>query len=59
MGAKRLIYKDNPVIVLFVNEDEKYPFSFGLAKARLILNNIEEIKKFVSDNEKNNNKQNS
>jgi hypothetical protein len=53
MGAKRSIYKDNPVIILYTKEDEKYPFSFGLTKAKLILDNLEEIKKFVSENEKN------
>jgi hypothetical protein len=32
-------------------EDEKYPFSFGLSKAKLILEHIEDIKKFVERGE--------
>lgn len=43
-------YKGNPIIIIKRNEDDKYPFSFGLAKAKLILENIEEIKKFVEEN---------
>ena len=44
-------YRGNPVIVLKRNEEDRYPFSFGLIKARLILENIEGIKKFVEENE--------
>ncbi len=43
-------YKGKPLIVIKRSEDDKYPFSFGLSKARLILENIEEIKKFVEEN---------
>ena len=43
-------YKGKPVLILRRNEDDKYPFSFGLTKAKLILENIEEIKKFVEEN---------
>jgi hypothetical protein len=43
-------YKGKPLIVIKRNEEDKYPFSFGLSKARLILENIEEIKKFVEEN---------
>lgn len=42
-------YKGKPLIIMKRNEDDKYPFSFGLSKARLILENIEEIKKFVEE----------
>lgn len=45
-------FKGNPVIILKRNEEERYPFSFGLTKARLIVENIEEIKKFVEENSK-------
>lgn len=38
-------YKGNQLICL--NPGERYPFSFGLNKAKLILANIEAIKKFV------------
>ncbi|MEK6567529.1 MAG: hypothetical protein AABZ27_02165 [Candidatus Omnitrophota bacterium] len=43
-------YKGNPIIVIKRSEDDKYPFSFGVSKAKLILDNIEEIKKFVEEN---------
>jgi len=43
-------YKGKPLIVIKRNEDDKYPFSFGISKAKLILENIEEIKKFVEEN---------
>ena len=45
-------YKGNKIISLKRTEDDKYPFSFGIGKARRILDNIEEIKKFVADNPK-------
>jgi len=44
-------YKGKPLIILKRNEEDKFPFSFGLTKARLILENIEAIKKFVEDND--------
>lgn len=43
-------YKGKPIIVIKRSEDDKFPFSFGLSKARLILENLEEIKKFVEEN---------
>ncbi len=43
-------FKGNKVIVLKRDENDKYPFSFGVAKAKLILQHIEDIKKFVADN---------
>lgn len=43
-------YKGKPLLILKRNEEDKYPFSFGVSKARLILDNIEEIKKFVEEN---------
>ena len=43
-------FKGNKVIVLKRDENDKYPFSFGLAKAKLILQHIEDIKKFAEDN---------
>lgn len=38
-------YKGNKVLNL--NPESKFPFSFGLAKAKLLLENIDVIKKFV------------
>ena len=52
MIAERSEYKGRTVLVLRRSEDEKFPFSFGLAKAKMVLENIEEIKKFVAENEK-------
>ena len=44
-------YKGNPLIIIKRNQEDKFPFSFGLTKARLILENIEAIKKFVEEND--------
>jgi hypothetical protein len=43
-------FKGKPVIIIRRNEEDKFPFTFGVAKAKLILENIEEIKKFVEEN---------
>ena len=43
-------YKGKPLLIIKRNEDDKFPFSFGLNKARMILENIDEIKKFVEEN---------
>lgn len=40
-------FKGNKMIVLKNDEEDKFPFQFGLKKAKLILENIDEIKKFV------------
>jgi len=44
-------FKGNTIIILKRNEEDKYPFNFGVKKARLILDNIGDIKKFVEENE--------
>jgi len=49
---ERSEYKGKPLIVIKRSPEDEYPFSFGLTKARLILENIEEIKKFVEENTK-------
>jgi len=49
MPAEIEEYNGNPVIVLKRDENDSYPFRFGLRKAQLILDNIEEIKKFVKN----------
>lgn len=46
---ERSEYKGKPIIVIKRDEEDKYPFSFGVTKAKLILENIEEIKKFVEE----------
>lgn len=40
-------FKGNPTIVLSNGPEDKYPFSFGLKKAKLILEHVEDIRKFV------------
>jgi hypothetical protein len=45
-------YNGNPVIILKRDENDAYPFRFGIRKAELILENIESIKKFVKENKK-------
>jgi hypothetical protein len=51
MIIEKTEYKGQPVIVLKRNENDRYPFSFGLGKARMIVEAIDEIKKFVKENE--------
>jgi hypothetical protein len=48
--VERSDYNGKPIIILRRSEEDKFPFSFGLAKARMILENIKEIEKFVADN---------
>ena len=50
MIVERSEYKGKPLIVLKRNEEDKYPFSFGISKAKLVLEAVEEIKKFVQEN---------
>ena len=54
MATKIGEYKGNKIITLVEKGSEmsdRYPFSFGLKKAKLILENIEDIKKFVDENQ--------
>ena len=37
--------------LLVLNAQGKFPFSFGLHKAKLILESLDQIKEFVSDND--------
>lgn len=45
-------FKGNAVISLKRSEDDKYGFTFGLSKAKMVLEHIDDIKKFVEDTEK-------
>jgi len=49
--VERSEFKGKPVLVIKRDENDPYPFSFGLSKAKLILENIDEIKKFVAEGE--------
>jgi len=42
-------YKGNKLIVLKRDENDKYPFKFGKSKAKLIVQNFEEIKAFAEE----------
>lgn len=44
-------YKGHKTITLKRNEEDKYPFSFGISKAKLIVANLKAIQKFIEDNE--------
>ena len=45
-------FKGNAMIVLKNDEEDKYPFQFGVKKAKLVLENIDAIKAFVDKNDK-------
>ena len=45
-------YKGNKLIVLKKDSEDKFPFSFGLNKAKKILEAIKEIQDFVDLNDK-------
>ena len=45
-------YKFNPILIIKKSPEDKFPFQFGLSKARMICENIEAIRQFVADNEK-------
>jgi hypothetical protein len=45
-------YKGNPMIVLRRTPEDRYPFQFGLSKAKLVLDAVEEIKVWVAKQEK-------
>jgi hypothetical protein len=40
-------FKGKPMLVIKATPEDKFPFQFGLKKAKLILEHVEEIKKFV------------
>ena len=44
-------FTGNPLLVLKTDENDRYPFSFGVSKARKIVEAYEEIKKFVEKHE--------
>ena len=44
-------YRGNKLLILKRDENDRYPFSFGKGKARLIVENFEAIKKFAEEEE--------
>lgn len=53
MPVKTGEYKGHPTISLMKDDEDMRPFTFGLGKAKLIIDNIDEIKKFVEENSSN------
>ena len=51
MIIERSTYKDRPVIIFKRNEEDKWPLSIGVSKAKVFLENIDEIQKFVDEND--------
>ena len=45
-------FKGSKVITIFVNNNENFRFTFGLGKAKAIKSYLEEINKFIEDNDK-------
>lgn len=52
MTSKIGEYKGKAVLELRKDDNDEYPFSFGVSKAKLILAHVDDIAKFVADNEK-------
>jgi hypothetical protein len=52
MLVERSEFKGKPMLVIKNDENDKFPLSFGITKAKKILSCIDDIKKFVEDNEK-------
>jgi len=44
-------FKGHKLIVLMKDENDQYPFKFGKAKAKLILEYFQEIKRFAEEEE--------
>jgi len=40
-------YRGNAMLIIRATPQDKFPFQFGLKKARLILEHVEDIKKFI------------
>lgn len=47
---KHSTYLGKPLLTLLRTEDDRFGFAFGLAKAKLILDNIDGIRAFVEEN---------
>jgi hypothetical protein len=44
-------YKGSAILTIFTGNNPNYKFSFGVSKAKAILNYLEDIKKFVEEHE--------
>jgi len=45
-------YKGHAILELKRTEEDKHPFRFGVSKAKLILEHLESIKSFITNNDK-------
>lgn len=43
-------YKGSPMLIIRNDEKDRFPFQFGLKKAKLILAHIDDIQAFVEKN---------
>jgi uncharacterized protein YgiM (DUF1202 family) len=44
-------FKGHKMIILKKDENDKYPFQFGVGKAKLIMQYVDAIEAFVNENE--------
>lgn len=51
MTVRHEEYKGHNLIVLMRDEDDAYPFKFGVGKAKLIVENIDAIRRFIEEND--------
>ncbi len=47
MAVTESEFKGNPMIVLSQGDEDRYPFQFGLKKAKLVIEHIDAIKQFI------------
>jgi len=52
MSSEVKEWKGKPILVLRKSELEKWGFTFGMAKAKLIVQHFQDIENFVRDYEK-------
>lgn len=45
-------FKGRPTITIRFDENDQYPFSFGIGKAKKVLGALEEIKAFIEKHDK-------
>ncbi len=43
-------YRGNAMLIIRQTPDDRFPFQFGVKKARLIVEHVEDIKKFIARN---------
>lgn len=51
MHVEEGMYEGKPVLTLKRKADDKYGFTFGFGKAKMVLEAIEDVKKFVEKQE--------